>query len=61
MEYFVVGEKVVVLYGKHQGSKATVMKFQPGDAYKVKVEDGTILFFSRKGLKKEISPVDISG
>ena len=61
MENFAVGEKVVVLYGKHQGRSATVMKSQPGDAYKVKVEDGTVLFFSRKGLKKECSPDDATG
>jgi hypothetical protein len=29
------------------------MKSQPGDAYKVKAEDGSILFFSGKGLEKD--------
>ena len=53
MDHFSVAEQVVVRYGKHHGQKATIMKSQPGDAYKVKVEDGTVLFFSGKGLEKE--------
>jgi len=53
MAHFSLGEQVVVRYGKHQGRKATIMKSQPGDAYKVKVEDGTVLFYSGKGLEKE--------
>ena len=53
MARFSVGEQVIIRYGRHQGQKATVMKSQPGDAYKVKAEDGSILFFSGKGLEKD--------
>jgi hypothetical protein len=53
MTRFSVGEQVVIRYGRHQGQRATVIKIQPGDAYRVKVEDGTVLFFSSKGLEKE--------
>lgn len=58
MVRFCVGEQVVIRYGRHQGQMATILKSQPGDAYKVKVEDGTVLFFSGKGLeqKKEVVP-----
>jgi hypothetical protein len=50
---FSVGEQVIIRYGRHQGKKAIIMKTQPSDAYKVKAEDGSILFFSGKGLEKE--------
>jgi ribosomal protein L24 len=53
MTHFSVGEQVIIRYGKHQGQKAKIMKCPPGDAYKVKVEDGTVLFYSGKGLEKE--------
>ena len=53
MARFSVGEQVIIRYGKHQGQKATIMTSQSGDAYKVKAEDGTVLFFIGKGLEKE--------
>jgi hypothetical protein len=53
MTRFSVGEQVIILYGRHQAQKATILRSQPGDAYKVKAEDGTILFYSSKGLEKE--------
>jgi len=45
-----VGDAVIIRFGKQQGQKATVLKSQPGDAYTVKLEDGSVLFFSGKGL-----------
>lgn len=53
MKRFTVGEHVIIRYGKHQGKKATVLANHQVDAYKVKVEDGFILFFSGKGLETE--------
>lgn len=53
MTRFSVGERVIVLYGRQQGQKATIMASQPAEVYKVKVEDGAVLFFSGKGLGKE--------
>jgi len=50
---FSAGEHVIIRYGRRQGQKATIIKSQPGDAYRVKAEDGTVLFFSGKGLEKE--------
>jgi hypothetical protein len=47
------GEQVIIRYGRHQGQRATIIKSQVEDSYRVKVEDGTILFFSSKGLEKE--------
>jgi hypothetical protein len=53
MPRFSDGEQVIIRYGKHQGQKATIITSKPGDTYRVKVEDGTVLFFSGKGLEKE--------
>lgn len=54
---FLAGERVVIRYGGKQGKKATIMTSQPGDGYKVKVEDGAILYYSSKGLEKEKTEV----
>ena len=56
MTRFFAGEKVIIRYGTHQGKKAIIMKTQPSDAYKVKAENGFILFYSSRGLEKEQSP-----
>jgi len=54
MTHFSVGEQVIIRYGRHEGQKATIiLRSQPGDTYRVKVEDGSVLFFTSKGLKKE--------
>jgi ribosomal protein L24 len=53
MVRFSVGEEVVIRYGKEQGQKAKVLKVQREDGYKVRVEDGRILFCSSKGLEKK--------
>jgi hypothetical protein len=52
MTRFSVGDQVIIRYGRHQGQKAVILKSQLSDGYKVKVEDGSILFFSGKGLEK---------
>ena len=51
MTHFSVGDQVVIRFGKQQGQKATIIKQSEGDVYKVKVEDGSIRFFSSKGLE----------
>jgi hypothetical protein len=53
MTRFSVGEQVIIRYGRHQGQKATVLKSLPDYSYRVKAEDGTVLFFTSKGLEKE--------
>ncbi len=53
MTHFSVGEQVIIRYGKHQCQKATVLMSLPDDAYRVKAEDGTVLFYTSKGLEKE--------
>ncbi len=53
MTRFSEGEQVIIRYGTHQGRKATIIKSQQADAYKVRVEDGSILFFSGKGMEKQ--------
>ena len=51
---FSVGERVIIRYGMQQGQKATIIaSSRPGDAYRVRAEDGTVHFFSSKGLEKE--------
>ena len=47
MTHFSVGEQVIIRYGKHEGQKATILRSQPDDAYRVKAEDGTVLFLQQ--------------
>jgi hypothetical protein len=51
------GEQVVIRYGRHQGQRATVIKTQPANVYLVKAEDGFVLFYSDKGLAKDLGQV----
>jgi hypothetical protein len=48
-----VGDQVIIRFGRQQGLKGTIIKNQSVDVYRVKIEDGTTLFFSGKGLAKE--------
>ena len=50
---FAVGDRVIIRYGKHQGQKANIIKIPEADVYKVRAEDGFILYFSGKGLEPE--------
>ncbi len=52
MTRFSVGEQVIIRYGRQQGQKATIIRSQLADGYMVKVEDGSIRFYSGKGLEK---------
>lgn len=52
MSHFVVGEHVIIRWGKHQGQKARIMTIV-ADTYKVKIEDGSVGFFNGKGLEGE--------
>ncbi len=58
MTRFAVGEQVLIRYGRQHGLKATIIQSQPAHVYKVKVEDGSILFYSVKGLEKAQSGVE---
>jgi redox-sensitive bicupin YhaK (pirin superfamily) len=51
--HFSVGDQVIIRYGRHQGQKGKIIKSQQADVYEVRVEDGSVLFFSGKGLDKE--------
>ena len=53
MTRFSDGERVIIRWGRQQGQRATILKSRPADVYEVKVEDGSVLFFSGKGLEKE--------
>jgi hypothetical protein len=57
MKGFSVGDRVVIRFGARQGLKGSIIDTQPGHVYKVKVEDGSVLFFSEKGLKGDMEPV----
>jgi len=50
---FAVGDQVTIRYGKHQGQKANILKSPEAHVYKVRAEDGFILYYSGKGLEKE--------
>ena len=49
MTRFSVGEQVFVRFGREQGQRAIIIQSKPADVYKVKVENGAVLFFSGKG------------
>jgi hypothetical protein len=51
MTHFSLGEEVMVRYGKHQGQMAKFLKCLPANDYKVKVVDGSVCFYTGKGLK----------
>jgi hypothetical protein len=51
--HFSVGDRVIIRYGRHQGRKADIIKTPEAQVYKVKAEDGYILYYSGKGLKRE--------
>ena len=51
MDRFSVGDQVVIRYGTQQRQKGTIVKHQMADVYRVKLEDGAVLFFSGKGLE----------
>jgi hypothetical protein len=53
MTRFFVGELVVIRWGTRQGKKGKIMRKLPSDGYEVKVEDGSVAFFSSKGLEKQ--------
>jgi hypothetical protein len=52
MTNFIVGEQVVIRYGRQQGLNATIIKNRLPDAYMVKVADGSVRFYSGRGLEK---------
>ena len=50
MKPFVVGEQVTIRYGVRQGQEAHVVEKQPAEVYKVRLDDGSCLFFGRASL-----------
>ena len=54
MMHLSVGDEVTIRYGRRQGQKGRVIRTQLADVYEVKVADGSILFFSSKGLEREL-------
>jgi hypothetical protein len=54
MTRFSVGEQVIIRFGRPQGKKAVILKSLPADVYKVKVENGSVLFFTGKGLERKM-------
>jgi hypothetical protein len=55
---FTAQEQVIIRYGSRQGQQATVIRTRQADVYEVRVEDGSILFYSGKGLAKGAIPGD---
>jgi hypothetical protein len=53
MTHFSVGDQVIIRYGKQQCQKAMILKCNHPDTYMVKVADGSVRFFSSKGLEKD--------
>jgi hypothetical protein len=53
MELFFEGDEVVIRYGKQQGQKGVIVKNQAADVYRVRLEDGSVLFFCAKGMERK--------
>jgi ribosomal protein L24 len=53
MDHFSEGDEVVIRYGKQQGQKGVIVKTQAADVYRVKLEDGSVLFFCAKGMERK--------
>jgi hypothetical protein len=52
MDRFVVGNRVIIRYGTQSGQKGTIVNNQEADVFRVRLEDGSVLFFCGKGLEK---------
>jgi ribosomal protein L24 len=53
MMRFSKGDEVVIRFGKLQGQKGKVIETQPAQVYKVKTEDGSVHYFTWKGLQRD--------
>ncbi|HZU36450.1 MAG TPA: hypothetical protein VFA18_11105 [Gemmataceae bacterium] len=53
MASFAIGERVIIRFGARQGQRAEILDSQSADVYKVRAEDGSILFFGGKSLSRE--------
>lgn len=51
MDRFVVGNQVTIRYGTQRGQKGTIVKNQEANVFRVRLEDGSVLFFCGKGLE----------
>ena len=51
MTRFSVGDQVIIRFGKQQGQVGIILKSRAGDSHTVRIEDGSILFFTGKGLE----------
>ncbi len=56
MTHFSVGDRVIIRYGKLQGRKAIVLKRQEAEVYVVRAEDGSVGYYTGKGLEGEKGP-----
>src|SRR6516165_8378742 len=52
MTDFSVGDHVIIRYGLQQDQKATIVKCRHPDTYLVRFEDGTVRFYSGKGMAR---------
>jgi hypothetical protein len=53
MATFSAGEQVVIRFGAQQGQQAEILECQPAGVYKVRAEDGSILFFGSLSLARQ--------
>jgi ribosomal protein L24 len=53
MTRFAKGDQVIIRFGTRQGQKGKIIESQPANVYKVRAEDGSVHFFSEKGLDRE--------
>ena len=52
MVHFSAGDQVIIRFGRRQDQQGTVVECQPANVYKVRAQDGSVHFFSEKGLAR---------
>jgi hypothetical protein len=53
MERFSEGDTVIIRYGNQQGQGGVIVKNQDADVYRVRLDDGSVLFFCGKGMERK--------
>ena len=52
MVRFSNGDQVILRFGRRQDQQGTIIESRPGNLYKVQAADGSVHFFTDKGLAR---------
>jgi hypothetical protein len=57
MVHFSAGDQVIIRFGRRQDQQGTIVECRPGHVYKVRAKDGSVHYFTDKGLARAAEPV----